>query len=154
MITVESQRGIRSAPILPATTKLGPVRIGVTNRERALFIWRDVVGLNLIAEDEKTLHLGVDGCELITLDLTASLPVKDHSLGLYHVAILYPDRPALARALKRLIRHGVSLDGAADHGVSEALYLHDPDGNGLEKERAAFHGHRAFGSRRTAGESA
>jgi catechol 2,3-dioxygenase len=52
--------------------------------------------------------------------------------GLYHVAILYPTRVALALALRRLVDAGIALDGAADHGVSEALYLHDPDGNGLE----------------------
>lgn len=131
MITVESQRGIRSAPILPATTKLGPVRIGVTNRERALFIWRDVVGLNLIAEDEKTLHLGIDGRELITLDVTANLPVKDHSLGLYHVAIHVPTRAALAQMVVRALQRRVRVS-PTDHLVSEAVYLWDFDNNGIE----------------------
>jgi catechol 2,3-dioxygenase len=55
--------------------------------------------------------------------------------GLYHFAILYPSRRDLARALRRLLDHGVMLDGASDHGVSEALYLHDPDGNGIELYR-------------------
>jgi len=59
-------------------------------------------------------------------------PPPPGSTGLYHVAFLYPTRADLARALKRLLEHGVALDGAADHGVSEALYLHDPDGNGIE----------------------
>ena len=59
-------------------------------------------------------------------------PPPRGATGLFHAAILYPDRPSLGRALKRLIDHGVRLDGASDHGVSEALYLTDPDGNGLE----------------------
>ena len=59
-------------------------------------------------------------------------PPPPGTTGLYHVAILYPTRADLADALKRLVAHGVQLDGAADHGVSEALYLHDPDMNGIE----------------------
>ena len=59
-------------------------------------------------------------------------PPARGTTGLYHVAILYPTRVELAKALQRLIKHDVALDGAADHGVSEALYLSDPDGNGLE----------------------
>ena len=63
--------------------------------------------------------------------LRASPPLPGHT-GLYHAAIRYPSRPALADALRRLVEAGVPLDGASDHGVSEALYLRDPDGNGLE----------------------
>jgi catechol 2,3-dioxygenase len=62
-------------------------------------------------------------------------PPARNATGLYHVAILYPDRPALATALARVLAAGVPLQGAADHGVSEALYLADPDGNGLELYR-------------------
>ena len=62
-------------------------------------------------------------------------PGDPRAPGLFHFAILYPDRQALARALRRLVDAGVQLDGAADHGVSEALYLHDPDGNGIELYR-------------------
>ena len=62
-------------------------------------------------------------------------PPPPGTTGLYHVAILYPDRPQLAAALRRLHQAGVALDGAADHGVSEALYLRDPDANGVELYR-------------------
>ena len=102
MITVESQAAIRSAPLLPTTTGLGPVRIAVSDRERALFIWRDVVGLDLIAEDEHTLRLGAGGRTLIVLQLGATAPVAEHSLGLYHVAIHVPTRAAQIRKSTRL----------------------------------------------------
>ena len=68
MITVESQKAVRSTPTLPVSTKLGPVRIAVTDRDQALAIWRDVVGLELIAEDAEALHLGAGGRDLITLE--------------------------------------------------------------------------------------
>ncbi len=108
MITVESQAAVRSAPTLPLTTRLGAVRIGVTSRDDALAIWRDVVGLELISEDAEALHLGVGSHELITLELGARGPFPDRSLGLYHVAIHVPTRKALAemvvRALMRRVR--------------------------------------------------
>jgi len=62
-------------------------------------------------------------------------PSPRHAAGLYHFAILYPDRRALAHAVKRVLAAGVALDGASDHGVSEAVYLHDPDQNGIELYR-------------------
>ena len=97
MITVESQRAVRSAPVLPSTTTLGPVRIAVTSRDKALAIWQDVVGLDLISEDADALHLGAGGKELITLELGARTRFPDRSLGLYHVAIHVPTRADLAQ---------------------------------------------------------
>ncbi len=131
MITVESQRAVRSAPTLPLTTTLGPARIAVTNREQALFVWRDVVGLDLIAEDAEALHLGVGTKELITLELGASHPVLDHSLGLYHVAIHVPTRADLAQMVVRALQRRVRIS-PTDHLVSEAVYLWDADNNGIE----------------------
>ena len=131
MITVESQRAIRSAPTLPLTTTLGPARIAVTNREQALFVWRDVVGLDLIAEDAEALHLGVGTKELITLELGASHPVLDHSLGLYHVAIHVPTRADLAQMVVRALQRRVRIS-PTDHLGSEAVYLWDADNNGIE----------------------
>ena len=131
MITVESQRAIRSAPTLPLTTTLGPARIAVTDREQALFVWRDVVGLELIAEDAEALHLGVGTKELITLELGASHPVLDHSLGLYHVAIHVPTRADLAQMVVRALQRRVRIS-PTDHLVSEAVYLWDADNNGIE----------------------
>ena len=131
MITVESQRAVRSAPTLPLTTTLGPARIAVTNREQALFVWRDVVGLDLIAEDAEAVHLGVGTKELITLELGASHPVLDHSLGLYHVAIHVPTRADLAQMVVRALQRRVRIS-PTDHLVSEAVYLWDADNNGIE----------------------
>ncbi len=131
MITVESQAAVRSAPVLPLNTRLGAARIAVTDRDRALFIWRDVVGLELISEDEEALHLGVGGRELITLELGATNPVLDHSLGLYHVAIHVPTRADLAQMAVRALQRRVRIS-PTDHLVSEAIYLWDTDGNGIE----------------------
>lgn len=131
MITVESQAAVRSAPTLPLTTWLGPVRIAVTNRDQALAIWRDVVGLELISEDAEALHLGTAGNELITLELGANNPFPDRSLGLYHVAIHVPTRQALAEMVVRALTRRVRIS-PTDHLVSEAVYLWDHDNNGIE----------------------
>ena len=131
MITVESQAAVRSAPVLPLTTRLGAVRIGVSSRNHALGIWRDVVGLELISEDAEALHLGIDGRELITLELGATSPFPDRSLGLYHVAIHVPTRKALAEMAVRALMRRVRIS-PTDHLVSEAIYLWDFDNNGIE----------------------
>lgn len=131
MITVESQRNVRSAPTLPLATRLGPVRIAVTDREKALAIWQDVVGLALIAEDAETLRLGAGGIELITLELGAQRPVPERTLGLYHVAIHVPTRADLAQMVVRALQRRVRIS-PTDHLVSEAVYLWDLDGNGIE----------------------
>ena len=70
-----------------------------------------------------------------TWESRGGAPPPKGATGLYHVAIRYPDRPSLADALRRLGAAGIAIDGASDHGVSEALYLHDPDGNGVELYR-------------------
>jgi len=131
MITVESQRDVRSAPTLPLTTRLGPVRIAVTNRDKALAIWQDVVGLELLAEDGEALQLGAGGIELITLELGAQRPVPERTLGLYHVAIHVPTRADLAQMVVRALQRRVRIS-PTDHLVSEAVYLWDADGNGIE----------------------
>ena len=131
MITVESQKAVRSAPSLPLTTTLGPARIAVTNRDQALFVWRDTVGLELLSEDAEALHLGAGGKELITLELGATHPVLDHSLGLYHVAIHVPTRADLTQMVVRALQRRVRIS-PTDHLVSEAVYLWDADNNGIE----------------------
>lgn len=120
--------------------RIGHVHLKVADLDRAIAFYRDVLGFEVTQLfGGQAAFLGMDGYHhhigLNTWESRGGAPPPPGTTGLYHVAILYPDRPALARALKRLIRHGVSLDGAADHGVSEALYLHDPDGNGLELYR-------------------
>ena len=131
MITVESQRSVRSAPTLPLDTRLGTVRIAATDRAKALAIWQDVVGLELIAEDAEALHLGAGGVELITLELGAQRPVPERTLGLYHVAIHVPTRADLAQMVVRSLQRRVRIS-PTDHLVSEAVYLWDLDGNGIE----------------------
>jgi catechol 2,3-dioxygenase len=128
---VESQSSVRSAPALPLTTKLGPVQIAVTDREKALAIWRDVVGLDLISEDGNELRLGAGGKVLIVLETGVVRPVVQRTTGLYHVAIHVPKRTNMAQFAVRALQRGVRI-APTDHLVSEAIYLWDLDGNGIE----------------------
>lgn len=131
MITVESQTAIRSEPTLPLSTRLGPVRIGVTDKARALAIWRDVVGLEVLFEGDHSVSLGAGGKALILLDLGARRAVVERTTGLYHVAIHVPARKDLAQFLVRALQRRVRVS-PTDHLVSEAIYLWDFDGNGIE----------------------
>lgn len=131
MQIVESQQSVRSAPVLPLSTRLGEVRIAVTNREKALAIWQDAVGLDLIAEEDTLLKLGAGGKVLIELEVTAERPVVRNTVGLYHVAIHVPTRPDLAQFAVRALQRRVNIS-PTDHLVSEAIYLWDTDGNGIE----------------------
>lgn len=131
MFPVETQSAVRSAPVLPLTTRLGPVRIAVTDRAAALSIWHDVVGLSLIAESGNLLSLGVGGKVLIELETGATRKAQQRAIGLYHVAIHVPKRPDLAQFAVRALQRGVRI-APTDHLVSEAIYLWDRDGNGIE----------------------
>jgi catechol 2,3-dioxygenase len=121
-------------------TKIGHAHLKVSELDRALDFYCGVLGFDLMQRigDEAAFlsaggyhhHLGLN-----TWQSRGGGPPPRSSTGLFHVAILYPDRPALAGALKRVLDAGIALDGASDHGVSEALYLHDPDENGLELYR-------------------
>lgn len=117
--------------LLPTTTRLGPIHIAVTDPERALAIWRDVVGLTLLARHDDRLELGAGDTVLVVLETGARGPVPQHTIGLYHVAIHVPTRRDLARMLNRAIAARVRIS-PTDHLVSEALYLWDLDGNGIE----------------------
>ena len=128
---VESQSKVRTAPALPLTTKLGPVHIAVTDKARALAIWRDVVGLELLAERGNELSLGVGGKVLIVLETGALRPVVQRTTGLYHVAIHVPKRTDMAQFAIRALQRNVRI-APTDHLVSEAIYLWDLDGNGIE----------------------
>jgi catechol 2,3-dioxygenase len=131
MIDASVQTNVRSQPLLPLTTSLGPVHLAVTDRARALAIWQDVVGLDLIAEEANTLTLGAGGKALIVLALGATRPVVPRSIGLYHVAIHVPSRADLAQLAVRALQRNVRIS-PTDHLVSEAIYLWDLDGNGIE----------------------
>jgi len=128
---VESQSKVRSAPALPLSTRLGPVHIAVTDRSKALAIWSDVVGLELISEAGNELGLGAGGKVLIVLETGAVRPVVQRSTGLYHVAIHVPKRTDLAQFAVRALQRGVHI-APTDHLDSEAIYLWDLDGNGIE----------------------
>jgi catechol 2,3-dioxygenase len=124
------------APIDPGVC-IGHVHLKVADLERSLAFYCGVLGFQLtqrLGEDAAFVaaggyhhHLGLN-----TWQSLGGSPPPPHTTGLYHVAIRYPTRSALADALQRLDAARIRLDGASDHGVSEALYLHDPDGNGLE----------------------
>ncbi|MGV8855459.1 MAG: VOC family protein [Devosia sp.] len=131
MIDTSIQTNVKSAPLLPLTTTLGPVHLAVTDRARALAIWQDVVGLDLIAEQGNALTLGAGGKPLIVLETGAIRPVVPRSLGLYHVAIHVPTRADLAQLAVRALQRNIRIS-PTDHLVSEAIYLWDLDGNGIE----------------------
>jgi catechol 2,3-dioxygenase len=116
---------------------VGHVHLKVADLERAIAFYRDVLGFEVTQRmGEEAAFLSAGGYHhhigLNTWESRGGSPPAPGSTGLYHLALRYPDRAALADALDRLVRAGIELDGAADHGVSEALYLHDPDGNGIE----------------------
>ena len=131
MIDTSVQTNVKSQPVLPLTTTLGAVHIAVTDRGRALSIWQDVVGLDLIAENGNELTLGVGGKPLIVLETGAVQPVVPRTIGLYHVAIHVPRRADLAQLAVRALQRNVRIS-PTDHLVSEAIYLWDLDGNGIE----------------------
>ena len=126
-------------PIDPRV-RIGHVHLKVADLERALKFYCGVLGFELrqrfgaqaafVSAGGYHHHIGLN-----TWESKGGLPPATGTTGLYHVAILYPTRAALADALRRLLAAGIELDGAADHGVSEALYLRDPDGNGVELYR-------------------
>jgi catechol 2,3-dioxygenase len=119
---------------------IGHVHLKVSNLDRSLGFWRDVLGFDLqqrmgdqaafVSAGNYHHHLGLN-----TWESKGGTAPPRGSTGLYHVAIRYPDRKTLADALSRILQAGIPLDGASDHGVSEAIYLRDPDNNGVELYR-------------------
>ena len=116
---------------------IGHVHLKVADLERALGFWHGVLGFDIQQRFGLTAaFLGAGGYHhhigLNTWESRGGAAPPRSATGLYHAAIRYPDRVALARALRRVLDAGILLDGASDHGVSEALYLRDPDDNGVE----------------------
>ena len=116
---------------------MGHVHLKVADLERALEFYRDVLGFELTQRlGSSAAFLSAGGYHhhigLNTWESEGGRPPAEGTTGLYHLAILYPTRAELGDALRRLQKAGVPLEGASDHGVSEALYLRDPDGNGVE----------------------
>ena len=122
---------------IPAGTRIGHVHLKVSNLDRSLDFYCGVLGFELIQRyGAQAAFISAGGYHhhigLNTWESAGGSPPPPGTTGLYHVAILYPARADLADAMKRLAAHNISLDGATDHGVSQALYLHDPDMNGIE----------------------
>jgi len=123
--------------VVPAKTRIGHVHLKVADIERSLKFYRDLLGFELttmygtqaafISAGGYHHHIGLN-----TWHSKGMPPAAVNQPGLYHTAILYPTRKDLAVILERLVKAKYPLSGASDHGVSEALYLNDPDGNGVE----------------------
>ena len=139
MATIEKSASQPFRPIDPQV-RIGHVHLKVSDLQRALDFYCGVLGFELqqrmgsgaafISAGGYHHHIGLN-----TWESKGGHPPPPGTTGLFHTAILYPTRPALADALHRVISAGIQLDGASDHGVSEALYLRDPDENGVELYR-------------------
>ena len=119
---------------------IGHIHLTVGDLERALAFYRDALGFDVTSHyGREAVFLSAGGYHhhigLNTWAGRGAPAPAPGSTGLYHFAILYPDRVTLGAAVRRVLEHGVRLEGASDHGVSEAIYLRDPDGNGLELYR-------------------
>ncbi len=131
--------GDMTVPIDPRVD-IGHVHLKVADVERALGFYRDVLGFDVMARmGDQAAFISAGGYHhhigLNTWESRGGSPPPPGTTGLYHVAIRYPDRRTLADALGRVLEAGIPLEGASDHGVSEAIYLRDPDGNGVELYR-------------------
>jgi catechol 2,3-dioxygenase len=140
MPTPASQKSPRGQPTskpLHPGVRIGHVHLKVADLDRALAFYRDVLGFELTQRyGDQAAFLSAGGYHhhigLNTWESQGGSPPHPGATGLYHLAIVYPTRAELADALRRLRNAGIPLEGASDHGVSEALYLRDPDGNGVE----------------------
>ena len=126
--------------IAPPATRIGHVHLKVADLDRAMGFYIGVLGFELVTRyGTQAAFLSAGGYHhhigLNTWESLGSTPPPPGHTGLYHTAFLYPDRKSLAQVLKSVLDAGIELDGAADHGVSEAIYLRDPDQNGVELYR-------------------
>ena len=125
---------------VPADTRVGHIHLKVTDLDRAVHFYSAVLGFTVtqrygeqaafLAAGDYHHHIGLN-----TWHSNGAGPAPGRAAGLYHAAFVFPDRASLGAALQRVLDHGTNLDGAADHGVSEAVYFNDPDGNGIELYR-------------------
>ena len=122
---------------MDSRVRIGHVHLKVADLERSLAFYRDVLGFEITQRfGAQAAFLSAGGYHhhlgLNTWESAGGQPPPPGTTGLYHVAILYPTRAELAAAVRRVQKAGIPLEGATDHGVSEAIYLHDPDHNGVE----------------------
>ncbi len=122
---------------VPPSTRIGHVHLKVSDIPRALTFYRDILGFQVMQwYGDSAVFLSAGGYHhhigLNTWHSRGAPPAPGRGCGLYHLAILYATRQELSGVLRQLVEAGYPLTGAADHGVSEALYMNDPDGNGVE----------------------
>ncbi|HEX8220667.1 MAG TPA: VOC family protein [Chloroflexia bacterium] len=127
----QTQTSSLAPALLPANTRLGPVHLAVTDARRSLTVWRDLLGLTVLGEEDGAIRLGTGDETLIVLQPGAARTVVPRTSGLYHVAIHVPYRVDLARVVARLFADRYQ-NSPTDHLVTETTYLSDPDGNGIE----------------------
>jgi catechol 2,3-dioxygenase len=121
-----------SPPRLPATLRLGAVHLTVTDLDRSVDFYESIIGLRVHHREDGVVTMGVGGEDLLILYGEPSALRAGRHAGLYHYALLFPSRQELARAALRLAATQTPIQGASDHGTHEAIYLPDPDGNGIE----------------------
>ncbi|HEV3476847.1 MAG TPA: VOC family protein [Rubrobacteraceae bacterium] len=126
----KTQKG--ATPTLPATLRLGPVYLTVSDLDRSLGFYEGALGLKLHRREDGVAAMGAGGEDLLVLHEEPEARRAGRHAGLYHYALLHSSREELARTATRLISTGTYIQGASDHGISEAIYLPDPDGNGIE----------------------
>ena len=117
---------------LADATRLGPVELTVTDLDRSVAFYQDAIGLRLHRREDPVAAMAAGGEDLVVLVEEQTARRAGRHAGLYHFALLMPSREELARALQRLAVTRTPIEGASDHGISEAIYLPDPDGNGIE----------------------
>jgi catechol 2,3-dioxygenase len=118
--------------VLPDSLRLGPVHLTVTDADRSAGFYQDAIGLSAHGREDSHVAMGAGGEDLVVLHESPFARRPGRTAGLYHFALLHPSREELGRALMRLVATGARIEGASDHGISEAIYLPDPDGNGIE----------------------
>ena len=118
--------------VIDPAASIGAVHLTISDLARSVRFYQSPLGFLVHRRDDRTAWLGAGGPDLLVLSQCETAPRVRGTTGLYHFAILVPTRADLARALRRLVATDTVMQGAADHGVSEALYLADPDGNGIE----------------------
>lgn len=131
---------MKAVPMTHSHPSVGHVHLRVSDIDRSIAFYRDILGFALNQRmGNGAAFLGAGGYHhhigLNTWDSAGATPPPAGHTGLYHAAFLYPDRASLGAVIQRVLDAGIALDGAADHGVSEAVYLRDPDGNGVELYR-------------------
>jgi catechol 2,3-dioxygenase len=130
-------RALRGRGSIDPRVDIGHVHLKVADLDRALGFWHEVLGFDITHRyGDQAAFLSAGGYHhhigLNTWESRGGSPPPPGTTGLYHVAVRFPDRRTLAEAVKRVLGAGIRLDGASDHGVSEAIYLRDPDENGVE----------------------